>query len=224
LLLVGLELGCVSGVKGLYPPPAGQSAETVYVLHRGLHTGIIIRAADVPAGLWPEHREFPQAEYLEAGWGDSEGYRYPLTTQIALRAMFDSKGSVVLIHAFSGSITHEYAGVAKEIVAVQLSQAGFVRLCKYVQDTYALERQGGPIPLPSVYPDESFFLATGHYSIFNNCNNWTARALRTAGCPIRPSGCLVPGVVTRETRRFGVVIWQHGRAVSADGVREWCYK
>lgn len=67
--------GCVCVVKGPYRPPPDQTAGVIYVLHRGLHVGVIIRAADIPPGLSPEHREFPRAEYLELGWGDTEGYR-----------------------------------------------------------------------------------------------------------------------------------------------------
>jgi len=177
------------------------------VLHRGLHTGVILRTADIPPDTWRQHNNFPSAQFLEAGWGDSQGYRYPWTTGIVLRAMFDSKESVLLVHAFSGSPTNEYAGVAKEVIEVQLSKTGFARLCKYIQDTYALDPQGRPIPLPTVYPEENFFRANGHYSMLNNCNNWTARALRAAGCPICPRCCVLPRTVMAKTRRFGTVIW-----------------
>ena len=177
------------------------------MLHRGLHTGIIVRAKDIPPNLWPEHLQFPQAEYLEVGWGDTQGYRYPLTTRSALRALFDSKGSVLLIHAFSGSITNEYADVAKEIIVVRVSESGFARLCRYIQNAYALDAQGRPIPLPTIYSDENFFRACGHYSMLNNCNNWTAGALRTAGCSVHPRSSLLPGMVMHEVRRLGHAVW-----------------
>lgn len=207
LTLAWLAAGCASPVKGLFRVPRGQTPRTIYVLHRGLHTGVIIRAVDIPSGIWPEHWEYPNAEYLEVGWGDSRGYRYPLTCGIAFRAMFESKASVLLIHAFIGSVTNEYAGIAKEIIAVRLSTRGFARLCAYIQSTYVLGPRGRPIALPSAYFDENFFLAHDHYSAVNNCNNWTARALRAAGCPIRPRWSLFPGSVMRQTRRFGRVIW-----------------
>ena len=204
--LACLATGCVSPVRGLFPAPPGQTPRTIYVLQRGLHTGVIVRAADIPAGLWPEHRDFPDAEYLEAGWGDSQGYRFPLTTRIVLHAMFNSKASVLFIHAFSGSITNEYDGIAKEIIAVQISRRGLACLCAYIQDSYALDPLGQPIPMSSMYPGENFFLVRGHYSAIHNCNNWTARALREAGCPIGPRS-LLPGIVMCQSRRFGRGIW-----------------
>ena len=33
------------------------------------HSGIVVRAADVPATAWPARRDFASAEYLEVGWG-----------------------------------------------------------------------------------------------------------------------------------------------------------
>jgi uncharacterized protein (TIGR02117 family) len=160
--------------------------------------------------------EFPQAEYLEVGWGDSEGYRYPWTMPVVLRAMFNSKGSVLLIHAFSGPIIDEYADVGKEIIAVPVSQSGLAQLCAYIQDYYALNAQGRPIPIPSVYREENFFMATGHYSMLNNCNNWTARALVAAGCPMSPRRCVLPGIVMSQARRSGRVLWRRGQAKRMD--------
>ncbi len=206
LLLTLLVAGCVGPVHDLYPTPPGQTPKTVYVLHRGLHTGIILRAADIPPGLWPEHNAFPRAQYLEVGWGDSQAYRFPWTTRSVLQSAFCSRGSVLLIHHFTGSVTNEYAGIAREIIAVQLSPQGYACLCAYIQKTYALDPLGRPIPLSSKYPWEDFFQAAGHYSLVNNCNNWTARALRTAGCPIAPGWSLSASIVMCETRRFGRVI------------------
>jgi uncharacterized protein (TIGR02117 family) len=215
LLLALLDAGCVSPVRGLYPAPPGQTPKTVYVLHRGLHTGIILGTADIPPGLWPEHKAFPHAQYLEVGWGDSQAYRFAWTTHSVLRALFYSQGSVLLIHGFTGPVTDEYAGIAKEIIAVQLSPQGYARLCAYIQNAYALDPQGRSIPLAGESPRENFFLATGHYSLLNNCNNWIARALRTAGCPIAPRRCLLSGVLMSETRRFGRVIWLRGQSGNA---------
>ena len=211
-----LAAGCASPVNGLFPAPPDQAPRTVYVLYYKHHTGVIFRAADIPAGVWPEHREFPDAEYLEVGWGDIEGYRYPLTLGIAFRSMFDSKGSILLIHAFSGSVTNEYDGFAKQIIALQLSRRGFGRLCAYVQNTYVLGPLNRPIPIPSFDSEENFFLASGHYSVINNCNNWTARALREGGCPIRPRWSFLPGIVTSQCRRFGQVIWTKPRSDKTD--------
>ena len=206
-MLLALCAGCLGPVKGLYPPPQGQPTKTIYVIHRGLHAGVIVRTRDIPAGVWPEHAAFPQAEYLETGWGDTEGYRYALTTPIVLRALFFSKGSVLLIHDFSGSITNEYKEVAREIIEVRVSERGFRRLCIFIQETYHLDPHGHPIRLRSEARGQGFYEANGHYSALKNCNNWTTRVLRTAGCPVTPRCSLLPKLVMLQSRRFGQRIW-----------------
>src|SRR5437870_769619 len=89
-----------------------------------------------------------------------------------MRALFYSKGSVLLLHDFSGSVTDEYLDVAKQIIAVELSKNGFERLCLFIQETYHLDATGQPIQLRGEWKDEKFYQANGHYSMLKNCNNW----------------------------------------------------
>ena len=44
---VTIRAGCASPVKGPFPPQPGQTARMICVLHRGLHTGAIVRTARV---------------------------------------------------------------------------------------------------------------------------------------------------------------------------------
>jgi uncharacterized protein (TIGR02117 family) len=213
MVLISLALsnaGCASAGKGLCPACSNGQGVTIYIISRGLHSGIIVREADIPPDVWPQRKELPPTEFLEVGWGDSEGYRYRRTTWVTFGAMFDSKGSVLLVHGFNGSIINEYAAVAREIIRVKVSRDGFVRLCKYIQNTYILDKQGRPIPLSSTDPEEKFYRAVDGYWLLNNCNNWTARALREAGCPISPHSCMLPRFVRHRTERFGCVLWRRG--------------
>src|SRR5688572_24507390 len=83
-----LAAGCAGPVKSLYPPGAGETPRSVYVIHHGsLHTGVAVKRSDIPPGLWPAHRDYAQFNYLEIGWGEDDGYRQPLTTGIALKAL-----------------------------------------------------------------------------------------------------------------------------------------
>ena len=41
----------------------------VDILRHGWHSGIVVRAADVPEHAWPAPRVFVGAEYLEMVWG-----------------------------------------------------------------------------------------------------------------------------------------------------------
>ena len=41
---------------GVLIPPSPLSAETLYVVNHGWHTGLAIRRGDIPDGVWPETR------------------------------------------------------------------------------------------------------------------------------------------------------------------------
>src|SRR5262245_31284415 len=57
------------------PPERPQQGVAIYLVAHEKHSGIVVRRADIPAGIWPESRDFPRADYLEVGWGD-RGYYY----------------------------------------------------------------------------------------------------------------------------------------------------
>ncbi|MEY2560333.1 MAG: hypothetical protein QOG51_748, partial [Verrucomicrobiota bacterium] len=84
------------------------------------------------------------------------------------------------------------------VIQVDLSQAGFARLCGHIERTYALDEAGRPIRL-----GEGWYRARGKYSAFHTCNTWAAEGLRQAGCPITPAYCLTPGPLLSQVRHFG---------------------
>lgn len=171
---------------------------TVYVVHHGtLHTGLTVKRADIPRGHWPANRDYSGRRYLEVGWGDDDGYRKPLTTGIAAKALLGSKRTVLLADGFTASIRAKYREPKFTVLAVDLSRDGFVRLCDYIQRTYALDETGAPIPL-----GDGWYRARGTYSAFNTCNTWIARGLHEAGCPIDPALCLMPRQLLGRVRPF----------------------
>jgi hypothetical protein len=194
---------CAGPVKSLYPPRAGETARTVYVINHGaLHTGLAVKRSDIPRGVWPANRDYSGRKYLEVGWGEDDGYRKPLTSGIALRALAGSKRTVLLADGF-GTLRTKLADPKFSIVAVDLSPGGFARLCQHIDQTYALDDAGRPIRL-----GQGWYRARGTYSAFNTCNTWVAIGLRKAGCPITPGYCLTPGPLLQQVRRFGRVVVQ----------------
>lgn len=191
--LASLGLAVLLGACATTPEAASRyhpkpPTTTVYVVHHGtLHTGLTVKRADIPRGHWPSNRDYAGRRYLEVGWGDDDGYRKPLTTGIAAKALLGSKRTVLLADGFSGSIRTKYRDPKFTVLAVDLSPEGFARLCDYIQRTYALNQKGEPIRLSG-----GWYRARGTYSAVNTCNTWVARGLREAGCPIDPALCLMP--------------------------------
>lgn len=87
------------------------------------------------------------------------------------------------------------------VIQLDLSDRGLARLCRHIEQTYALDRAGRPIRL-----EKGWYRARGTYSAFRTCNTWAAEGLRQAGCPITPAYCLTPGPLLWQVRRFGRVL------------------
>src|SRR5687768_16803792 len=193
-----LATGCAGPVKSLYPPGPGERPRSVYVIHHGsLHTGLAVKRSDIPRGVWAAHRDYAKFKYLEIGWGEDDGYRQPLTTGIAIKALAGSKKTVLLADGFN-AVSEKVKSPGFTVIQIDLSGRGFTRLCRHIERTYALDKAGGPIRL-----GKGWYRARGTYSAFHTCNTWAAEGLRQAGCPITPTYCLTPRPLLSQVRRFG---------------------
>jgi len=188
--------GCAGATDTrIRPMPAGK---TVYLVHHGaLHTGLTIKRSDIPAGHWLAGRDYLRSKYIEVGWGDDDGYRKPLTSGIAMKALLGDPQTVVLADGFDQPLAAKYRDPKFTVLAVDLSRTGLTRLCDHIQQTYSLDEKGEPVRL-----GEGWYRARGTYSAFNTCNTWVAAGLRKAGCPIDPTLCLTPGQLLGRVRPF----------------------
>jgi uncharacterized protein (TIGR02117 family) len=206
VLMSALLVACAAPPKGLFPPGPNEPSKTIYLVSHGWHAGIVVKRADIPPGTWPQHNEFPEAEYLEVGWGDKDYYMTPEPhLGITLKAGLLPTASVLHIVGFSGSVTRYFPH--SEVIRIELSEAGFQRVCSYLENSYARDESGLSQPLgPSLYGDGRFYLSRETYHAFNTCNVWTARALRGAGCPITPAANLTVETLMASVAEFGTVI------------------
>ena len=171
---------------------------TVYVVHHGtLHTGLTIRRSDIPRGHWPASADFAGSKYIEVGWGDDDGYRKPLTSGIAMKALMGDPQTVLFAEGFGQSIRRKYRDRKFTVLAIDLSDTGMTQLCDHIQQTYALDKNAQPIRL-----SDGWYRARGTYSAFNTCNTWIARGLRKAGYPIDDALCLTAGQLLGRVRPF----------------------
>ncbi len=201
-----LSSGCAGSVAGLYPPGEGEAVKSIYVVSHGWHTGVVVRRQDIPDGVWPEHHDFADSEYVEVGWGDRDFYRAPeATSGLALKAVFWPTSSV--LHIVGVDDSRERVPPGSEIVKIDLSDRGHTELSTFIQDAYARDERGRAIPLgPGPGRNSRFYLASEKYYLLKTCNNWTARALRSAGLPITPLYAFTARNIMYQVRKFGTAI------------------
>lgn len=187
LLLCGLLLIGCTGLAPLPATVAGPLESEIHVVSHGWHAGIVIRRADIPDKAWPEKKDFPDAEFLEVGWGDRDYYqaRDPgLGT--TLKAALWPTASVLHVAGFRGSVAGYFPN--STVIAIPVSRTGLHALIEYIDATHERRGRHPSPPLGSgLYGDSRYYPAHGSFHLFNNCNRWTARALRAAGLDVSDS-------------------------------------
>ncbi len=185
------------------PGRGGPDVAIYLVAHEG-HTGIVVPRAEIPAGLWPESRDFPGAEYLEVGWGDRDYYMgRDQGVWGTLRAGLWPTPSVLHVVGIRGSVAGYFR--VSEVVELTLTREGFDRLVRYISDAH--ERVGtAPAAAlgPGLYGESLFYPARESFHLFRTCNAWTARALRAGGLSINDS--ITSEGLMSQAREIGKVV------------------
>jgi len=189
-------------------PAPRQDGPTIsfWLVTQDAHTGIAVRRADIPPGLWPESRDFPQADYLEVGWGEREYYMgRDQGFWGTLRVALGSNPSVLHVAGIRGPLPDSFP--ASEIIELSLSAPDYERLIRYIQDAY--DRAGATVvaPLgPGLYGDSRFYPGRESFSLLRTCNVWTAQGLRDAGMPV--SDAITREGLMSQVRKIGKSIGQ----------------
>jgi len=210
LLVMLLGIGVMAAGSAVCPQVAFADLDTpprtIYLVNHGWHAGIVMRRSDIPRGIWPEHRDFPDSKYLEVGWGDSTFYQTPEPDLfIALQAGLTPTESVLHIVGFNNPVTRYFP--YSEVVEIQLSNTGFERLCRYFNDSHLRDKTGNALALgPGLYGKSRFYRSSEAYHLFNNSNHWTARALQTAGCRSVSESVLTVDQLMKKSLQCGIRI------------------
>ena len=199
-LILLAPVACATAPTGPAPRP-DEPAVSFWLVTQDAHTGIAVRRADIPAGLWPESRDFPQADYLEVGWGERNYYMgRDQGFWGTLRVALGSNPSVLHVAGIRGPLPARFP--ASEIVELSLPASGYERLIRHIHD--AFDRSGAPVvaPLgPGLYGDSRFYPGRESFSLLRTCNVWTAEGLRDAGLPV--SDAITLEGLMPQVRRIG---------------------
>lgn len=182
------------------------STSAIYLIQHGWHAGIAVRRADLPDDAWPVLDTFPDATYLEVGWGEAR--YYPDRARGiwgAVRAGGWPTASVLHVVPITDSVPERFP--AQTIVRIPVDTTSLTALVEYVGDSFAAAGDSTSRPVaPGFYSDSHFFRSKLHYHVFNNCNHWAAGALEAAGCDTAPRWTLTVGQVVRQARDCGMLL------------------
>ncbi|MDZ7805449.1 DUF2459 domain-containing protein [Thiohalophilus sp.] len=177
---------CASPPAGLFPPAEDEPTVAIWLVSHGWHAGIVLERAAIPPGLLPEQADFPGVRYLEIGWGDRAYYMHPDPHWgILLKAGLWPTASVLHVVGFSEPVNKTFPH--SEVIRIDLGGQGFASLCRHLDNRFARDNGSAAALQPGLYGQSRFYLSRDSYHLFNTCNVWTARALRTAGCPVIPA-------------------------------------
>lgn len=174
------------------PLPASETEardQVVYVVSNGWHTAIVVPGPVLRASEdLPEAGDFPEAAYLEFGWGDRVYYRAKDPgLAIALEAALTPTPAVM--HVTGRPRPPMQTPDGDEVVSLALTKSGLRGLIEAIAGDFTRRQGNRAAPLsPGLYPNARFYEAEGSFHLFNTCNTWTARKLQAGGVALSPSG------------------------------------
>jgi len=182
---------------------AGDCVE-LHLYSNGYHSDI-----GAPAEIFPEdhplRRLYPQAHTFLVGWGDRAFYASDGSdVLIGLDALIPPSPSAFHI-TYDAAQASAYLGPTDD-VAIGVSREGAARFVAYVDRYLVLDEDGNAIQISSgkVIGRSAFLRSRGSFHLLNVCNQWMARALRTAGIDVNARAAWLAGPLIRQVRRQGV--------------------
>ncbi|MEQ8602939.1 MAG: DUF2459 domain-containing protein [Marivibrio sp.] len=200
LLLAGWLAACGAGQAPAPPPPAdaGPKDRTIWVVSNGWHTEIALDRVDLKASRAapPEIEDLPEARYLSFSWGDRAYFKERNQSLGAvIEAAITPTPAVLHLVGLDGPPPEAYAHLA--VYELSITEAGLERLVAAMSAAFTRDGEARAQPVaPGLMTRSFFYDARGEFHLFNTCNTWTARMLRTAGVDISPAGVMTASHVT----------------------------
>jgi uncharacterized protein (TIGR02117 family) len=121
--------------------------------------------------------------YIAFGWGDKGFYLYT-PTWADLKASTAFKAAFWLSTSAVHTTYYKKVKEGKNCVRLDLSTEQYQRLIKFIENSLQTTADGNPIAITAAKPygdHDTFYEATGTYSLFHTCNTWANNALKACG-------------------------------------------
>lgn len=162
------------------------SLKTIYLIKQRWHTAVVFHIEDVDSLIFPEVKHFQGAELIDIGWGDQNFYQHPdFDWDLAYQALFQSTPSTLRVEGIYITM-QQYFDISEIVIELRIDNDQLRILLNYINDTIWKDENGEDEILSSQYLDRVyFFKANGNYHLFNTCNTWLAKGLRSVGIKIK---------------------------------------
>jgi uncharacterized protein (TIGR02117 family) len=209
LFVLALIFGCAACVaprsrsQELIPhtQQTTQGVRVFVVMHRW-HSGVVLARAALTPAILPEAADFPEADYLEFGWGNRDYYQGKRGAWVVLRAAFWPSPGVLHVASCSGEVGACFP--YSRILSLDMPESNLRRLTERLSSSFQRDAHRSARPLgPGLYGESRFYPSGEKFYFLKTCNTWTASLLRAAGYPIRPASFTVTAV-TAQLKPYAV--------------------
>ena len=172
-----------------------QESQQIYIVRQGLHTGFVLPAGTVKDYLPEVFESFAGSPYIEFGWGDMDYYQSEVVTSgMTAKAVFWPTHSVIRAVAIPENPDIHFT--ENEMEALCLDQKQYSLLIAFILQSFSRDNDGHIIKtMESEDGNSRFYKAEGVYYLWNTCNTWTAKGLKSTGWNISPAFKITPGSV-----------------------------
>lgn len=157
-----------------------EEAQEIFIVRDNLHTGLVLPANTIQSLLPTVYQRFPGSPYIEFGWGDKEYYQSEETTfGMTVIALFWPSDSVIRAVAVPQRPDIHSADWDVEVLCLDNKQ--YALLIDFIAQSFSRGDEGQVlVSSTGLEVDTEFYAAEGDYTMWNTCNTWTAKGLKSA--------------------------------------------
>ncbi|ANE50514.1 TIGR02117 family protein [Flavisolibacter tropicus] len=162
---------------------------SIYILSNGVHTDLVMPLKTEIVD-WSKEIQFAHTtgkdtvmQFVALGWGD-KGFYLETPTWADLKFSTAFKAAFALSTSALHATFYKSMKEGKECVKIPISKDQYTRLVAYIQNSFDKDANGHYINIPTkaVYgANDAFYEAKGSYSLFQTCNTWANKGLKSCG-------------------------------------------
>jgi uncharacterized protein (TIGR02117 family) len=199
---------------------------TIYLNDTGIHTNFIVPVKNNVFD-WKQHLSIADIgtdrlesyQYISFGWGDRDFMiNVPTLTNLDLTLTFKA----LFLPTFSAMYVQGYQQIPGNftVKSVRIDGDNYLKIMNFINDTFKIDNSGNKIRIANGhFHNAGYYDAKGSYTIFWNCNDWTAAGLEKAGINTPLWSGLSSGIMKHLKSNCEIRHKAEGRRQKAEGFK-----